>query len=156
MKDYNNSIPYWNENSVNQLTAKQTVGAIQNVSKNIREYSLAMRETMKTLRESGAIPEFALAIREGSFAVRDTVKDLNQTAQELKRNGSVNDTASAVESTFQTAEESISTVKELAIDAGKASPTATKAVKDGIDTIKTETNQFSGKIVEGIKKRVEA
>jgi len=80
---------------IHQLTTNQTVGTIQNVSNNIREYSLQMRQIMKTLRESGAIPEIALAIREGSFAIRDTVKEINETTQDLKNNGIVNETASA-------------------------------------------------------------
>ncbi len=64
MKDYNkNSNPSLKEVRGSQLTAKQTVETIQHISKNIREYSLRMRETMSTLRESGAIPEMAEAIR---------------------------------------------------------------------------------------------
>ena len=51
MKEYNNnSNPSWKKVDVYKLTAKETVGNIQNISKNIRNYSLKMRETMKTLR----------------------------------------------------------------------------------------------------------
>ena len=124
----NNPNPPTKKVRLQQLTAKETVGSIQNVSKNIREYSLRMRETMKTLRESGAIPEMAEAIREGSFAVRDTVKDINEATQELKKNGVLIDTASAVENTLKSAEESITTVKEITTGVGKASPHTTKAV----------------------------
>jgi len=55
MKDYNNSNSSWKEVRGHQLTAKEAVGTIQNISKNIREYSLRMRETVSTLRESGSI-----------------------------------------------------------------------------------------------------
>jgi methyl-accepting chemotaxis protein len=108
-----------------------------------------MRETMKTLRESGAIPEMAEAIREGSFAVRDTVKGINEEAQELKKKGIVVDTASAVENTLKSAEKSIATVKEMTTDAGKASPKTTKAVQEGIDKVKNETSQAAQKVVKG-------
>jgi len=144
------------EVSVHQLNANQTVETIQNISKNVRGYALQMRQTMKTLRESGAIPEFALAIREGSFAVRDTVKDLNETTQELKQNGVIRDTASAVENTFKTAEESLEAVKEISNDASQASPSTSKAVKEGFETLRKETTQASGKVVEGIKNKVGA
>lgn len=156
MKDYNNSIPYWNEDSVHQLNARQTAEAIQNISKNIRGYSLQMRETMKTLRESGAIPELALAIREGSYAVRDTVKDLNETTQDLKRNGIVNDTASAVENTYKTAGESVSAVKEITKDFQRASPESSKAVQEGLYTLRKETSVVTGRVMEGIKNKVGA
>jgi methyl-accepting chemotaxis protein len=87
MKDYNNnSNPSWKEVRGQTLNAKETVGTIQHISKNIRDYSLRMRETMNTLRESGAIPELAEAIREASFAVRDTAKDITEATRELKKN----------------------------------------------------------------------
>ena len=156
MKNYNNPNPSWQEVGVNQFSVQETVGTIQNISKNIRDYSLLMRGTMKTLRDSGAIPEFADAIREGSFAVRDTVKDIKETAQELKNKGVVVETASAVENTLKSAEESISTVKEISGDAERASPLATKAVQNGFATVKRETSQVTGKVMEGIKTKVGA
>ena len=86
MKNYNNNTSLSSkEVRIYQMTAKETVGTIQNISKNIKEYSQRMRETMNTLRESGVIPEMADAIREASFAVRDTAKDINETTQELKK-----------------------------------------------------------------------
>jgi hypothetical protein len=155
MKDYNNnSNPSLEIFRGHQLTAKETVGTIQNISKNIRDYSLRMRETMKTLRESGAIPEMAEAIREGSFAVRDTVKDINAATQELKKNGIVVDTATAVENTLKSAEKSITIAKEITIEAGKASPHATKTVQDGIDMVKKETSQVTEKVVKGVKNKL--
>jgi len=154
MKNNNISNPSSKEVMGRSLTAKQTVGSIQNISKNIREYSLRMRETMDTLRESGAIPEMAEAIREASFAIRDTAKDINEATQELKKNGVVVDTASAMENTLKSAEESVKTVREISIDAGNASPNTTKAVQDGIDRVKKETSQVSEKVMRDIKNKV--
>ena len=149
MKDYNNSNPSLEILRGHQLTAKETVGTIQNISKNIREYSLRMRETMKTLRESGAIPEMAEAIRDGSFAVRDTVKDINAATLELKKNRTITDTATAVENTLKSAEQSITTIKEISTDAVTASPKATKAFQEGVARVKDETSQVTKKVVEG-------
>jgi methyl-accepting chemotaxis protein len=152
MKNYNNNSSLSSkEVRVYQMTAKETVGTIQNISKNIKEYSQRMRETMNTLRESGVIPEMADAIREASFAVRDTAKDINETTQELKKNGVLVDAASAVEHALKSAEQSLATVKEISTDAGKASPNTTKAMQDGIDSIKKKTSQVTEKMVKGVK-----
>ncbi len=155
MKDYNNnSNPSLEIFRGNQLTAKKTVGIIQNISKNIREHSLRMRETVKTLRESGVIPEMAEAIRDGSFAVRDTVKDINAATQELKKSGVVIDTASAVENTLKSAEKSITTVKEMSIESGKVSPRTAKSVQEGIDMVKKGTSEVTEKMVKGVKNKI--
>ena len=152
MKDYNkNTNPSLKQISAQQLTAKNTVEAIQNISKNIREYSFGMRDTMRTLRESGAIPEIAQAIREASLAVRDTAKDLNETTQDLKKDGVIVDTANAVENILKSTRESISTVKEITVDAEKVSPQTTKAVQEGIDRVKKETSQVTEKMMSGVK-----
>ncbi|MCI4432932.1 MAG: hypothetical protein JHC41_04955 [Nitrosopumilus sp.] len=157
MKDNNsNQKQSSQEDLVHRWTANETVEAIQNVSKNIREYSSKMRETMKTLRESGAIPEMADAIREASFAVRDTVNDINETTKELKRKGAVVETASAIENTLKFAEASAATVKEIATDAGKASPHTTKAIHDGVDIVKKKTSHVTGKVIKDLKNKVGA
>jgi len=139
-----------------QLTAQEAVESIKHISKNIRDYSLRMRETMKTLRESGAIPELAEAIREASFAVRDTAKDINEAARDLKKSGVVSDTASAAEETLKSAQDTLQTVKETANDAGKASPHTTEAVRGGIDKAKKETGQVAEKVMEAAKRQVRA
>ena len=156
MKNYNNPNLSSQEIRIHQISANQTVGTIQNVSKNIKAYSLQMRQVMKTLRESGVIPEIALAIREGSFAVRDTVKEINETAQELKNNGVVNDTVSAVENTLKSAEESMTTVKEITADVGKMSPNTTQAVKDSIEMVRNEASHMTEKMMKDIKTKVSA
>ena len=141
------------EVSVHQLNANQTVETIQNISKNVREYALQMRQTMKALRESGAIPEVALAIRDGSFAARDIAKDISQTTKDLKRNGVIHETASAMEHTLKSAEESVMTVKDLATAAGKASPHTIQVVMDGVDTVKKEVGHVS-ELVNAAKSKV--
>ena len=157
MKEYNNnSNSSWKGVNVHQFSAKETVGTIQNVSKNIREYSIRMRETMKTLNESGAIPEMTQAIRDGSFALRDTVRDINDATQEMKKNGVIVDTANAVENTLDSVENSVQTVREITADARNASPSTAKTVQYGIDAVKNETNQVTGKVMKSIKNKVDS
>ena len=157
MKNHNNNSNLSSkEVRLHQFNANQTVETIQNISKNIREHSLQMRQTMKTLRESGAIPEIALAIRDGSFAVRDIAKDINETTQELKKNGTVHETASAVENTLRSAEESMTTVKDLATVAGKTSPNTIQVVKEGADSVRKEASHMTGKMMKSIKNKVDA
>ena len=156
MKNHNNNSNLSSEEvRIHQLNANQTVETIQNISKNIREHSLQMRQTMKTLRESGAIPEIVLAIRDGSFAVRDIAKDISETTQELKKNGTIHETASAVENTLKSAEDSVMTVKDLAVVAGRTSPNTIQVVKDGVDTVRKETSLVTEKMMEGIKNKAD-
>ena len=157
MKNYNNNPNLSSEEvRLHQLNANQAVESIQNISRNIRGHSLQMRQTMKMLRESGAIPEIALAIRDSSFAVRDIAKDISETTQELKRNGTVHETASAVETTLKSAEESLMTVKDLATVTGKTSPNTIKAVKDSVDTVRKEASHVTEKMMKGVKSKVDA
>ena len=129
---FSQEIPEW--------TPKETVEAIQNVSKKVRAYSYKMQETMKALRESNVIPEMAETIRDASFAVRDTVSDINETTKELKKRGVISDTANAIETTWKSSEASFAIAKEMSHDAAKASPHTAKAIQDGIDIIKKETS----------------
>ena len=155
MKNQNNN-PNLSSKEVrlHQLNANQTVETIQNISRNIRDHSLQMRQTMKTLRESGAIPEIASAIRDSSFAVRDIANDISETTQELKKNGLVHETANAVENTLKSAEESVMTVKDLAIVAGRTSPNTVQAVKGSANSVRKGASHVSDKVVKGIKNKV--
>lgn len=156
MKEYNDSIPYWNENTPQRLAVSQTVEVVQDVSKNIKDHAFQIREIMKTLRQTGVISEVVMAIRESSFAVRDTVRDINETTKELKSSGTINETANAVENTVQNVEQSITTVKEITNDVRRVTPRTSKAVKYGIDSIAQETNQIGEKMIQGIKNKVGA
>lgn len=121
------------QSQVHKWTADETVAAIQHASRSIKEYSSLMRNTVKTLRESGAIPEMADAIREASFALRDTVNEINQTTKEIHKKGVVTETANAIESTILSVEDSVNTVKEIAVDAGKVLPHSKNTVHGGIE-----------------------
>lgn len=137
-----------------QNTPKKTLETIQNISKKVREYSSTMRETMKTLRESDAIPEMAEAIRYASFAVRDTVNDISETTKDLKKRGIIVDTAASIETTLKSAGNSIAIVKEMTLDGAKASPHTTKAINNGIESLKKEANSVTGKVLSDVKTQV--
>ena len=137
-KHNENQNPFLQENP--EWNPKETVEVIQNTSKKVRVYSHRIKETMRALRESNVIPEMAEAIRDTSFAVRDTVHDINETTKELKKRGIISDTANAIETTWKSSEASFAIAKEISNDAAKASPHTTKAIRDGIDIIKKETN----------------
>lgn len=124
------------QSQVHKWTADETVAKIQHASRNIKEYSYLMRNTVKTVRESGAIPELVDAIREASFALRDTVNEINQTTKEIHKKGIVTETANAIDSTIISVEDSVNTVKEIVVDAEKVLPHSKKAVHDGIQKAK--------------------
>ena len=74
--------------------------------------------------------------------------------KELKRKGAIVDTAGAIENTLKIAEESASTVKDIATDAGRVSPHTTKAIHKGVDLVKKETNHVTGMVVKDLKTKV--
>lgn len=153
MQNYNTNLSS-QEVSTQSLSANQTIEVIQNISKNIRAYSIQMRQTVKIIRESGVIPEIALAIRDGSLAVRDTMKDINETTQHIRNNGLVSDTAQAVENTLKSAEQSAIIMKEITTDVGRVSPNTTKAIKDSINTVKRETSHVTERVMKDFKNKV--
>ena len=142
------------QETVQQQTPKKTVEAIQNISKKIKEYSSTMRETMKTIRESDAIPEMAEAIRYASFAVRDTVNDISETTKDLKKRGVIVDTAESIETTVKSAEDSIAVVKEITNEGARASPNTTKAINEGLESLKTEASSVTEKVFKDVKTQV--
>lgn len=155
MNDYNNNSNQSLQGVKDEMfSAQEAVGNIQNISKNIQDYSLLMRDTVRTIRESGVIPQIAEAIRVTTFAVRDTAKEINEATQELKKNGIVGDAASAVETTLKSAEESIKTVREITTDAENASPQTAKAIQNSIDIVRRETSQATEKMMNGVKNKV--
>jgi signal transduction histidine kinase len=62
--------------SVTQMTPEQTAQSIKNIAKTIREASARMRETVRTLHQSGAIDEITKAVHEATLAARDTAKEI--------------------------------------------------------------------------------
>jgi hypothetical protein len=47
---------------------------------------------------------------------------------------------------LKSAQQSLVTAKEITADVGKASPKTTKAVQQGLDRVKKETNQVAKKV----------
>ncbi len=83
MNDYNNKSNQSPQGVKDEMfSAQEAVENIQNISKNIQDYSLLMRDTVRTIRESGVIPQIAEVIRVTTFAVRDTAKEINEATQE--------------------------------------------------------------------------
>jgi len=157
MKDYNdNSNQLFQGVKEEMFSAQEMIGSIQNFSKNIQDYSLMIRDTVRTINASGVIPQIAEVIRVTSFAVRDTAKEINEATQELKRNGIMEDTSAAIETTLKSTEKSIKTIREITTDAKNASPQTTKAIQSGLDIIKRETNQVTDKMMRGIRTKVGA
>ena len=63
------------------VNPEKTAESIKNIAKSIREASAKMRETVRTLRESGAIDEITQAVYEATVAARDTAKELNDAGK---------------------------------------------------------------------------
>jgi methyl-accepting chemotaxis protein len=104
--------------TTNPKSAERTAETIKNIARDIRDASIKMKETVKTLRESGAI------------AARDTAKEINDATRDLKERGIIRDTAAAVEETAVTARETAETIKDTARQTAEAAPQTSEIVKE--------------------------
>jgi methyl-accepting chemotaxis protein len=102
---------------------EEVAESIKAIAKNIRDSSMQVRQTVKTLRESGGLQELTEAINMAVIAARDTAKDINDTARELQESGMIDQTRSAVEETASTTRDTVQRVRE---EAGKMSQSVKK------------------------------
>jgi len=123
------------------VNPEKTAEAIKNIAKSIREASMKMRDTVRTLRESGAIDEITQAVYEATVAARETAKELNNVAKDLTDRGIIKDTAAAVEQTTMSARETVEIVRDTARQAAEIAPQTTEAVKDAANKVKLKPKQ---------------
>ncbi len=123
------------------VNPEKTAEAIKNIAKSIREASIKMRDTVKTLRESGAIEEITQAIYEATVAARETAKELNNVAKELTDRGIIRDTAAAVEQTSMAARETVEIVRDTARQTVEVVPQTREAVNDAANKLKSKPRQ---------------
>ena len=125
--------------SIREMTPEQTSETIKKIARNIRDASARMRETVKTLRQSGAIDELTQAVHEPTIAARDTTREISDTAKDLKERGVIKDTASAVEETTIAARETAQVIKESARETAESAPVTADTVKEAASKIKSRT-----------------
>ncbi len=123
--------------TIDKRSAERTAETIKNIAKDIRDASIKMKETVKTLRESGAIEEITQAVLETSMAARDTAKEINEAARDLKERGIIKDTAAAVEEITITARETGENIKDTARQTAEGAPETIR--KAGKVTSRTRT-----------------
>ena len=120
---------------------QRTVDSIKNIAKNIREASSRIRDTVRTLRQSGAIDELTQAIQDAMIATRDTTQEISATARDLRERGIIRDTAGAIEETAIAAKETAETVKGSAQQVKKAAPKTAETLRElSSKTRKTKKN----------------
>ena len=78
---------------------QKTIDSIKNTASNIREGSSKVRDTVRTLRQSGAINELIYAVQEAMIVPRDTTREISETARRARDRGVIRDTASAIDET---------------------------------------------------------
>src|SRR6476660_2451073 len=127
------------KNLILPLPPQQTAETIKKIARNIRDASARMRETVKTLRQSGAIDELTQAVHEATIAARDTTREISDTAKDLKERGVIKDTASAVEETTIAARETAQVLKESARETAESAPMTADTVKEAASKIKSRT-----------------
>jgi methyl-accepting chemotaxis protein len=114
---------------------------MKETARRIRDQAVVVRETVKTLRESGAIEELAIAIKEISIAARDTSREINETAKQLREQGVIKDTAASID-------ETTAAWKNTADEARRAG--------DDIRANAPQTIEAAKKVAEGVKSQKES
>ena len=109
---------------------QRTVDSIKNIATNIREASTRIRDTVRTLHQSGAIDELTQAIQEAMIATRDTTQEISATARELRERGIIRDTASGIEETAIAAKATAETVKGAAQQVKEATPKTAETLRE--------------------------
>jgi methyl-accepting chemotaxis protein len=123
------------------VKAEKTAEAIKNIAKSIREASMKMRDTVRTLRESGAIDEITQAICEATIAARETANELNNVAKDLTDRGIIKDAAAALEQTTIAARETVGIVRDTARQTAEVAPQTREAIKDAANKVKSKPKQ---------------
>jgi ABC-type transporter Mla subunit MlaD len=107
---------------------------------------MQIRETVKTLRESGGLHEISEAVSIAAMAARDTAKDINETAKELQEKGVIDDTVNAISETASTTKD---TVKQFKGQASRAAENLKGARQD-----LQETGKDLKEMGQGLKEAV--
>jgi methyl-accepting chemotaxis protein len=115
--------------TVVDANTQKTVDSIKNIANNIREASSKIRDTVRTLHQSGAIEELTYAIQEAMIAARDTTREISETAKDLRERGVIRDTASAIDETTIAVRETAETVKGATQQVKEAAPETIETIR---------------------------
>jgi uncharacterized protein YjgD (DUF1641 family) len=116
---------------------QKTIETIRNVASNIREAAARMRDTVRSLRQSGVIDELTKAIHESMIAARDTTQEISEIAKELREEGVIRDTATTIEETATAAREISQSARHTAKQVGESAPTTGEALRKAAERIKS-------------------
>lgn len=119
------------------------IETIKNVAGNIRHASAKLRDTVRTLRQSGAINELIYAIHDAVIAARDTTIEISEIARDLRERGVIKDTAIALEQAAKAARETAETVKYTAQQVGESAPQTAEIVKEAANRIKSMRSGYN-------------
>jgi hypothetical protein len=111
------------------VDAQQTVEAIRNIARRIREESTRMRELVVAIHQSGAVEELVDSFREASLATLDTAKEINDAAHALRDRGAIRETAVAIDETAKAAQQTGETLRVAAREVGEAAPVTSETVR---------------------------
>ena len=79
---------------------------------------------MQILHQSGALDELTQAVYYATVAAHDTAREIRDTARDLKEDGIVRGTASAIQQTTVAARVTVHTVREMATRTAETFPKA--------------------------------
>jgi len=106
------------------MNPEQITQSIRNIAKGIHEGSYKVTRTIRILHQRGAINELTHAVYDATLAARDTAREIRDTAEDLKGDGIIEGTASAIQETTVAAGATVHTVRDIASGTAKKFPRA--------------------------------
>ena len=113
---------YPNKRVPAQMNPEQIAQSIKKTAKGIHEGSYQLRKTVQILH--GAFNELTQAVYYATVAARDTAREIRDTARDLKEDGLVRGTASALQQTTVAARVTVHTVRDMATETAETFPKA--------------------------------
>ena len=114
---------YPNKRVPAQMNPEQIAQSIKNISKGIHEGSYQLRKTVRILHQSGAFNELTQAVYYATVAACDTAREIRDT-RDLKEDGIIGGTASAIQETTEAARVTVHTVRDIATETAETFPKA--------------------------------
>jgi hypothetical protein len=102
---------------------------IRNAAATIKTVSVRIRDTIRTLRQSGAIDEVVSAVHESSIAMRDTTREISKVSSEIKKRGVLKETAKTIDETISAAKDTTESLKNSLMEVKEEAPQTVEVIK---------------------------
>jgi uncharacterized protein YwgA len=102
---------------------------MRNAAVTIKNVSVRIRDTVRTLRQSGEIDEVVSAVHESSIAMRDTTREINMASSEIRKRGVLKEIAKTIDETISAAKDTSESLKNNLMEVKEEAPQTVEVKK---------------------------